>query len=169
MVYSTLSLYLSVLPDESLALGRDLEIHLEVRLVLDSGLLLHTGAKKTQQLSLYLNQGKVTQSCTHTYTCSLPITPTRLNHFQMSDNGLFRVGGPPVWSVRLSCAGDCVGEQQQWRVFSQSRTRRVFVWWRLAHYCKWVLKNKKTIKLHLTLVICLKKKVWVRHSTTQKR
>ncbi|XP_016364529.1 laminin subunit alpha-5-like [Sinocyclocheilus rhinocerous] len=48
--------YLTI--DESLVLGRDLEILLEVRLVSDSGLLLHTGAKKTQQLSLYLNQGQ---------------------------------------------------------------------------------------------------------------
>lgn len=54
--------------DESLMLGRDLEIQLEIRLVSDSGLLLHTGAKKTQQLSLYLNQGQVTQPCTQTYT-----------------------------------------------------------------------------------------------------
>uniref|UniRef100_A0A673I5R5 Laminin subunit alpha-5 n=1 Tax=Sinocyclocheilus rhinocerous TaxID=307959 RepID=A0A673I5R5_9TELE len=51
--------YLTI--DESLVLGRDLEILLEVRLVSDSGLLLHTGAKKTQQLSLYLNQGQVTK------------------------------------------------------------------------------------------------------------
>ncbi|XP_056106000.1 laminin subunit alpha-5 isoform X1 [Rhinichthys klamathensis goyatoka] len=50
--------YLTI--DESLMLGRDLEIQLEVRVVSDSGLLLHTGAKKTQQLSLYLNQGQVT-------------------------------------------------------------------------------------------------------------
>uniref|UniRef100_A0A671KQZ1 Laminin subunit alpha-5 n=1 Tax=Sinocyclocheilus anshuiensis TaxID=1608454 RepID=A0A671KQZ1_9TELE len=50
--------YLAI--DESLVLGRDLEILLEVRLVSDSGLLLHTGAKKTPQLSLYLNQGQVT-------------------------------------------------------------------------------------------------------------
>uniref|UniRef100_A0A8C1UB59 Laminin, alpha 5 n=1 Tax=Cyprinus carpio TaxID=7962 RepID=A0A8C1UB59_CYPCA len=46
--------------NESLVLARDLEIQLEVRLVSDSGLLLHAGAKKTQQLSLYLNQGQVT-------------------------------------------------------------------------------------------------------------
>ncbi|XP_016099348.1 laminin subunit alpha-5 [Sinocyclocheilus grahami] len=50
--------YLTI--DESLVLGRDLEILLEVRLVSDSGLLLHTGVRKTQQLSLYLNQGQVT-------------------------------------------------------------------------------------------------------------
>uniref|UniRef100_A0A9J8BJ37 Laminin subunit alpha-5 n=1 Tax=Cyprinus carpio carpio TaxID=630221 RepID=A0A9J8BJ37_CYPCA len=50
--------YLTI--DESLVLARDLEIQLEVRLVSDSGLLLHAGAKKTQQLSLYLNQGQVT-------------------------------------------------------------------------------------------------------------
>ncbi|XDV45703.1 hypothetical protein PO909_013751, partial [Leuciscus waleckii] len=50
--------YLTI--DESLMLGRDLEILLEVRVVSDSGLLLHAGAKKTQQLSLYLNQGQVT-------------------------------------------------------------------------------------------------------------
>uniref|UniRef100_A0A9J7XYR4 Laminin subunit alpha-5 n=1 Tax=Cyprinus carpio carpio TaxID=630221 RepID=A0A9J7XYR4_CYPCA len=50
--------YLTI--DESLVLGQDLEIHLEVRLVSDSGLLLHTGAKTTPQLSLFLNQGQVT-------------------------------------------------------------------------------------------------------------
>ncbi|XP_055747285.1 laminin subunit alpha-5-like [Salvelinus fontinalis] len=44
--------------DEGLVLGRDLEVQLEVRLVSDSGLLLHAGSR--QQLSLYLNQGKVT-------------------------------------------------------------------------------------------------------------
>uniref|UniRef100_A0A8C1MWR1 Laminin subunit alpha-5 n=1 Tax=Cyprinus carpio TaxID=7962 RepID=A0A8C1MWR1_CYPCA len=49
--------YLTI--DESLVLGQDLEIHLEVRLVSDSGLLLHTGAKTTPQLSLFLNQGQV--------------------------------------------------------------------------------------------------------------
>ncbi|XP_051518234.1 laminin subunit alpha-5 [Myxocyprinus asiaticus] len=46
--------------DQSLVLGRDLEIQLEVRPVSDSGLLLHAGAKRNQQLSLYLNQGQVT-------------------------------------------------------------------------------------------------------------
>uniref|UniRef100_A0A672R3F9 Laminin subunit alpha-5 n=1 Tax=Sinocyclocheilus grahami TaxID=75366 RepID=A0A672R3F9_SINGR len=51
--------YLTI--DESLVLARDLEIQLEVRLVSDSGLLLHAGAKKTRQLSLFLNQGQVTQ------------------------------------------------------------------------------------------------------------
>ncbi|XP_052396695.1 laminin subunit alpha-5-like [Carassius gibelio] len=50
--------YLTI--DESLVLDQDLEIQLEVRLVSDSGLLLHTGANKTQHLSLYLNQGQVT-------------------------------------------------------------------------------------------------------------
>ncbi|XP_016088609.1 laminin subunit alpha-5-like [Sinocyclocheilus grahami] len=50
--------YLTI--DESLVLARDLEIQLEVRLVSDSGLLLHAGAKKTRQLSLFLNQGQVT-------------------------------------------------------------------------------------------------------------
>uniref|UniRef100_A0A4W5QX50 Laminin G domain-containing protein n=1 Tax=Hucho hucho TaxID=62062 RepID=A0A4W5QX50_9TELE len=44
--------------DEALVLGRDLEVQLEVRLVSDSGLLLHAGTG--QQLSLYLNQGEVT-------------------------------------------------------------------------------------------------------------
>ncbi|XP_071001276.1 laminin subunit alpha-4-like, partial [Oncorhynchus clarkii lewisi] len=44
--------------DEGLVLGRDLEVRLEVRLVSDSGLLLHAGSG--QQLSLYLNQGEVT-------------------------------------------------------------------------------------------------------------
>ncbi|XP_022533328.2 laminin subunit alpha-5 isoform X2 [Astyanax mexicanus] len=46
--------------DESLVLGRDLELELEVRPVSDSGLLLHAGTKKSQQLSVYLNQGEVT-------------------------------------------------------------------------------------------------------------
>nr|XP_009294934.1 laminin subunit alpha-5 isoform X1 [Danio rerio] len=46
--------------DESLVLGQDLEIQLEVRLDSGSGLLLHTGAKKTHQLSVYLEQGQVT-------------------------------------------------------------------------------------------------------------
>lgn len=45
--------------DESLALGRDLELELEVRPVADSGLLLHAGVRKRQQLSVYLNQGEV--------------------------------------------------------------------------------------------------------------
>ncbi|KAG7323189.1 hypothetical protein KOW79_012891 [Hemibagrus wyckioides] len=45
--------------DESLALGRDLELELEVRPVADSGLLLHAGVRKHQQLSVYLNQGEV--------------------------------------------------------------------------------------------------------------
>ncbi|XP_045065442.1 laminin subunit alpha-5 isoform X2 [Coregonus clupeaformis] len=46
--------------DESLMLGRDLEVQLEVRPVSDSGLLLHAGTGAGQQLSLYLNQGAVT-------------------------------------------------------------------------------------------------------------
>ncbi|KAB5546449.1 hypothetical protein PHYPO_G00072140 [Pangasianodon hypophthalmus] len=45
--------------DESLALGRDLELELEVRPAADSGLLLHAGVRKSQQLSVYLNQGEV--------------------------------------------------------------------------------------------------------------
>ena len=45
--------------DESLGLGQDLKLELEVRPVSDSGLLLHTGARKGQQLSVYLDQGKV--------------------------------------------------------------------------------------------------------------
>lgn len=45
--------------DESLALGRDLELELEVRPVADSGLLLHAGVRKRQQLTVYLNQGEV--------------------------------------------------------------------------------------------------------------
>lgn len=66
MLYTTLCLLLlSVMLDESLVLARDLEIQLEVRLVSDSGLLLHAGAKKTQQLSLYLNQGQVTHMHSH--------------------------------------------------------------------------------------------------------
>ncbi|XP_017342550.1 laminin subunit alpha-5 isoform X1 [Ictalurus punctatus] len=48
--------------DESLALGRDLELELEVRPVADSGLLLHAGVRKSQQLSVYLNQGEVVVS-----------------------------------------------------------------------------------------------------------
>ncbi|XP_036390362.1 laminin subunit alpha-5 isoform X1 [Megalops cyprinoides] len=46
--------------DDTLTVGRDLEILLEVRPVSDSGLLLHAGSKKGLQLSLYLNQGEVT-------------------------------------------------------------------------------------------------------------
>ncbi|KAI5095781.1 laminin subunit alpha-5 isoform X1 [Silurus meridionalis] len=45
--------------DESVALGRDLELELEVRPVADSGLLLHAGVRKSQQLSVYLKQGEV--------------------------------------------------------------------------------------------------------------
>lgn len=116
VVYSTLGLLcLSVMLDESLVLGRDLEIQLEVRLVSDSGLLLHTGAKKTQQLSLYLNQGQVTQPCAHTDTRNnLPRTLTRL---QMWAGKWFRVGGAawrsvgwvrtPVWSVFVLCRWLC--------------------------------------------------------------
>ncbi|XP_027144166.1 laminin subunit alpha-5 isoform X2 [Larimichthys crocea] len=48
--------------DESLVLGRDLEIQLEVRPVLDSGLLLHAGTSPDQHLSLFLSQGEVTVS-----------------------------------------------------------------------------------------------------------
>ncbi|XP_037333672.2 laminin subunit alpha-5 isoform X2 [Pungitius pungitius] len=48
--------------DESLVLGRDLEIQLEVRPVLDSGLLFHAGTSPDQRLSLVLNQGEVTVS-----------------------------------------------------------------------------------------------------------
>ncbi|XP_076132765.1 laminin subunit alpha-5 isoform X1 [Alosa pseudoharengus] len=49
----------SMLIDQSLVLGRDLEILLEVRPVSDSGLLLHAGGYKGQQLSLYLHQQEV--------------------------------------------------------------------------------------------------------------
>ncbi|XP_044207309.1 laminin subunit alpha-5 isoform X2 [Thunnus albacares] len=45
--------------DESLVLGRDLEIQLEVRPISDSGLLLHAGTSPDQQLSLVLSQGEV--------------------------------------------------------------------------------------------------------------
>ncbi|XP_069382509.1 laminin subunit alpha-5 isoform X2 [Paralichthys olivaceus] len=48
--------------DESLVLGRDLEIQLEVRPVSDSGLLLHAGTSPDQHLSLVLSQGEVTVS-----------------------------------------------------------------------------------------------------------
>ncbi|XP_075995809.1 laminin subunit alpha-4-like, partial [Genypterus blacodes] len=48
--------------DETLALGRDLEIQLEVRPVSDSGLLLHAGTSAERHLSLVLNQGEVTVS-----------------------------------------------------------------------------------------------------------
>ncbi|KAM6929230.1 laminin subunit alpha-5 [Lycodopsis pacificus] len=48
--------------DESLVLGRDLEIKLEVRPVLDSGLLLHAGTSPDQRLSLVLRRGEVTVS-----------------------------------------------------------------------------------------------------------
>ncbi|XP_037396843.1 laminin subunit alpha-5 isoform X2 [Pygocentrus nattereri] len=46
--------------DESLVLGQELELELEVRPVSDSGLLLHAGGRASQQLSVYLNQGTVT-------------------------------------------------------------------------------------------------------------
>ncbi|XP_030589628.1 laminin subunit alpha-5 isoform X2 [Archocentrus centrarchus] len=49
-----------VVIDPSLALGRDLDIQLEVRPVLDSGLLLHAGMSPEHRLSLVLIQGKVT-------------------------------------------------------------------------------------------------------------
>lgn len=55
----------SVVVDESLALGRDLELELEVRPVTDSGLLLHAGVRKSQQLSVYLNQGEVSTPGLH--------------------------------------------------------------------------------------------------------
>ncbi|KAM9785933.1 laminin subunit alpha-5 [Neosynchiropus ocellatus] len=45
--------------DESLILGRDFEIQLEVRPVSDSGLLLHAGASADQHLTLVINQGEV--------------------------------------------------------------------------------------------------------------
>nr|XP_020511496.2 laminin subunit alpha-5-like [Labrus bergylta] len=48
--------------DESLVLGRDLEIQLEVRPISDSGLLLHAGISPDQHLSIVLNQGEVTVS-----------------------------------------------------------------------------------------------------------
>ncbi|XP_073325739.1 laminin subunit alpha-5 [Pagrus major] len=48
--------------DESLVLGRDVEIQLEVRPVSDSGLLLHAGRSPDQHLSLVLSQGEVTVS-----------------------------------------------------------------------------------------------------------
>ncbi|KAM7405319.1 hypothetical protein PAMP_012591 [Pampus punctatissimus] len=48
--------------DESLVLGRDLEIQLEVRPVSDSGLLLHAGTSPDQHLSLFLSEGEVTVS-----------------------------------------------------------------------------------------------------------
>nr|XP_046253250.1 laminin subunit alpha-5 isoform X2 [Scatophagus argus] len=48
--------------DESLNVGRDLEIQLEVRPVSDSGLLLHVGTSPDQHLSLVLSQGEVTVS-----------------------------------------------------------------------------------------------------------
>ncbi|XP_041655744.1 laminin subunit alpha-5 isoform X2 [Cheilinus undulatus] len=46
--------------DESLVLGRDLEIQLEVRPVSDSGLLLHAGISAEHYLSIVLNQGEMT-------------------------------------------------------------------------------------------------------------
>ncbi|XP_071369418.1 laminin subunit alpha-4-like [Centroberyx affinis] len=48
--------------DESLVLGRDVEIQLEVRPVSDSGLLLHSGTSPDRHLTLVLNQGEVTVS-----------------------------------------------------------------------------------------------------------
>ncbi|XP_036446627.1 laminin subunit alpha-5 isoform X2 [Colossoma macropomum] len=48
--------------DESLVLGPELELELEleVRPMSDSGLLLHAGGRASQQLSVYLNRGEVT-------------------------------------------------------------------------------------------------------------
>ncbi|XP_035771041.1 laminin subunit alpha-5 [Neolamprologus brichardi] len=51
-----------IMIDESLALSRDLEIQLEVRPIVDSGLLLHAGTSSDHHLSLILIQGKVTVS-----------------------------------------------------------------------------------------------------------
>ncbi|XP_026188237.1 laminin subunit alpha-5 isoform X2 [Mastacembelus armatus] len=48
--------------DESLVLGRDLEIRLEVRPILGSGMLLHAGTSSYHQLNLFLRQGEVTFS-----------------------------------------------------------------------------------------------------------
>ncbi|XP_043984093.1 laminin subunit alpha-5 isoform X1 [Gambusia affinis] len=48
--------------DDSLVLGRDLEIQLEVRPASDSGLLLYAGTSSDQYLSLFLSQGEVTVS-----------------------------------------------------------------------------------------------------------
>ncbi|XP_054881817.1 laminin subunit alpha-5-like, partial [Poeciliopsis prolifica] len=46
--------------DDSLVLGRDLDIQLEVRPASDSGLLLYAGTSSDQYLSLFLSQGEVT-------------------------------------------------------------------------------------------------------------
>uniref|UniRef100_A0A7N8XFZ2 Laminin subunit alpha-5 n=1 Tax=Mastacembelus armatus TaxID=205130 RepID=A0A7N8XFZ2_9TELE len=48
--------------DESLVLGRDLEIRLEVRPILGSGMLLHAGTSSYHQLNLFLRQGEVRTS-----------------------------------------------------------------------------------------------------------
>lgn len=56
--FSSLGGHLAI--DESLAVGRDLELQLEVRPVSVSGLLLHAGGKTGPHLSLFLNQGEVT-------------------------------------------------------------------------------------------------------------
>ncbi|KAM4737780.1 laminin subunit alpha-5 isoform 2-T2 [Anableps anableps] len=48
--------------DDSLVLGRDLEIQLDVRPASDSGLLLHAGTSSDQYLSLVLSQGEVVVS-----------------------------------------------------------------------------------------------------------
>ncbi|XP_061621466.1 laminin subunit alpha-5 isoform X2 [Phyllopteryx taeniolatus] len=48
-----------VVLDEPLVLGGDLEIRLEVRLVSDSGLLLHAGTNSSQRLILTLRRGEV--------------------------------------------------------------------------------------------------------------
>lgn len=45
--------------DQSLVLGRDLEIQMEVRPVSASGLLLHAGMSPDQYLSLALSHGEV--------------------------------------------------------------------------------------------------------------
>ncbi|KAM6924368.1 laminin subunit alpha-5 [Xenentodon cancila] len=48
--------------NDYLVLGQDVEIQLEVRSILDSGLLLHAGTLTDQYMSLVLNQGEVTVS-----------------------------------------------------------------------------------------------------------
>lgn len=50
---------LHLLAGDSLVLGRDLEIQLDVRPASDSGLLLYAGTSSDQYLSLFLSQGEV--------------------------------------------------------------------------------------------------------------
>ncbi|KAL4655456.1 laminin subunit alpha-5 isoform X1 [Arapaima gigas] len=56
--FSSLGGHISI--DDTLRVGRNLEVQLEVRPISDSGLLLHAGGATEPQVTLYLNQGEVT-------------------------------------------------------------------------------------------------------------